>query len=273
MKIVPNITDLLEIMRALRHPQTGCPWDIEQDFISIVPYTIEEAYEVADAIRRNDLDDLCEELGDLLLQVVYHARLAEEQQAFSFDDVVKVIVQKMRRRHPHVFGSEEERAGGMKPDQWQQIKQEEREAKRSDHLEKGLDISIASFLDDISPALPPILEAVKLAKKAATIGFDWEEAGSIFAKLEEELMELKLAIIAEDQNQIDAEYGDVLFTILNLARKLEIDPQVALGRTNLKFRQRFSFIEKELHKKGKQLDESSLAEMETLWQQAKTIVS
>jgi len=264
MKMAEDITALLEIMAILRDPKTGCAWDLKQDFASIIPYTIEEAYEVADAIRRRDWPDLCEELGDLLLQTVYHARMAEEQGYFTFQDVARAIVQKMRRRHPHIFGDEEERVRGAEPDQWQKIKREEKQQRR---LERGR--SESSLLDGISPALPSIIEAMNLSKKAATIGFDWPESSAIFEKMAEELTELKQAITEQSQEKIAAEYGDVLFTLINLGRKLKLDPQSALGLTNLKFRNRFAFIEKALRQQGKTLEDASLDEMEALWNQAK----
>jgi len=269
-----NITALLEIMAALRTPQTGCPWNLKQNFASIIPYTIEESYEVADAIRRGDFVDLCEELGDLLLQVVYHARLAEEQGHFTFHDVVESITQKMLRRHPHIFGGKEERLHGMEPGQWQKIKDQEKQERHMRRLDSGQrQEKTDSLLDEITPALPPLIEATKLQQKAATVGFDWEEVDSIFEKLAEESAEFSQAIGLGNKAEIEAEYGDLLFTLLNLGRKLGLDPQEALGQTNQKFRQRFSFIEKELRKKDKTLDEASLEEMENLWQQAKTFSS
>jgi len=270
MKISDTITDLLEIMAILRDPETGCAWDIEQNFASILPYTIEEAYEVADSIRRGDFADLCEELGDLLLQVVYHARMAEEQCAFTFHDVVSNIVQKMRRRHPHIFGTQAERVRGIKPDQWQKIKKQEKRERHLKRLEAGeQEEKSPSLLDDIPSALPPIIEAAKLERKVATVGFDWEKTSDIFEKMEEEITELKLAIESDNREEIEAEYGDVFFTLLNLGRKLKLDPQSALSLTNLKFRNRFSFIEKTLRQQGKTLDEASLDEMEMLWNEAK----
>jgi len=270
MKIADDIAALLGIMAALRTPETGCPWDIEQNFASIIPYTIEEAYEVADAIRRGDLVDLCEELGDLLLQVVYHARMAEEQGAFSFHDVVTGITHKMLRRHPHVFGTDEERARPIAPDQWQRIKAQEKQERRARRLEMGIgEEQETSLLDSVPPALPPIIEATKLQQKAATIGFDWEKTEPIFEKITEEIAELKSAMAEDDKARIEAEYGDILFTILNLGRKLAVDPQSALDLTNLKFRRRFAFIETALQQQDKTLDEASLAEMDALWNEAK----
>jgi len=274
MKMIHGITALIEVMATLRTPETGCPFELEQSFASIIPYTIEEAYEVADAIRRGDVVDLCEELGDLLLQVVYHARMAEEQGAFTFHDVVERITQKMHRRHPHIFGTMEERARGYDREQWQKIKAQEKQEKQEKRLkcrETGKQEELpTSFLDEVSPALPPMVEAVKLAKKAATIGFDWEKPTFVFEKITEETSELLAAIKTDDSAEITAEYGDLLFTILNFGRQLNIDPSYALSLTNLKFRNRFSFIEKALHQQGKTLDEASLEEMEELWNRAKT---
>lgn len=271
MKPSRDVKRLIEIMAALRHPQSGCPWDKVQTFQTIMPYTIEETYEVADAIKRNDRADLCEELGDLLLQVVYHARLAEEEGSFSFADVVESITKKMIRRHPHVFGTKAQRQAGMSDDAWERIKAVEKAEKQAQkagliepHKKKN------AYLDDVSSVFPPWLEALKLQKKAARAGFDWPGAAEVLQKLEEETQELTEAITTKDSPAIAAEHGDVLFTIINLGRKLNLDPDMALAMTNKKFRSRFSYIEKKLQEKYKQLEDASLTEMESLWQQAKT---
>lgn len=270
MKPARDISCLIEIMAALRHPQTGCPWDIEQTYESIIPYTIEEAYEVADAIRRDDRLDLMEELGDLLLQVVYYARIAEEEGAFSFGDVVEAVTTKMIRRHPHVFGTSEQRENGMAEGQWQRIKLEEKAERRQKRLLSGLaDDTPQNFLDNVSSAFPPALEAQKLQEKAATVGFDWNEAKRVMGKLREETDELTEAIHLDDREKILAEYGDLYFTLINLARKLDIDADCALQKTNRKFRKRFSYIETHFKEKNKELSDADLDEMEALWCQAK----
>lgn len=256
-----NINGLIEIMAALRDPQTGCPWDIVQTFQSILPYTIEETYEVVDAIRRGDRTDLCEELGDLLLQVVYYARMAEEEGSFTFGDVVEAITTKMIRRHPHVFGTAAERKAGMTAGIWEKIKAEEKADKEHNSAE--------SYLDDISSALPPYLEALKLQQKAAKVGFDWPDASLVLKKLSEETEELTAAMKTDDQAGIAAEYGDLLFTMINLGRKLKLDPETALALTNQKFRNRFLYIEQKIQEKQKWLADTDLAEMEALWTEAK----
>jgi ATP diphosphatase len=258
-------------MAALRDPQTGCPWDIEQDFKTIAPYTIEEAYEVADAIARDDLDDLRLELGDLLLQVVYHARMAEEAEAFSFGDVVEAITTKMIRRHPHVFGDEDARSAGMAKGMWEAIKAEEKAEIRKTRLARGqaADDHSNGFLDGIPVAFPALTRALKLQGKAARVGFDWGAAGPILDKIEEEIAELREAMTRSDKASIQDEFGDVLFALVNFGRHLEIDPEAALSGTNEKFRTRFHYIERALAASGKNLDEANLEEMEELWQQAK----
>jgi ATP diphosphatase len=262
-----SIPDLLAVMAALRTPGTGCPWDLEQNFRTIAPYTIEEAYEVADAIEKGDMGALREELGDLLLQVVYHARMAEEEGAFAFADVVDAISQKMVRRHPHVFGSEDERAAGAAPGFWERIKAEERPAKAG------------GVLDDVPPALPALTRAVKLQDKAAGVGFDWPSLAPVFDKLKEELVELEQAIAAGDREHVGAadahkakiaeEFGDLLFVVANVARHLRIDPEAALRAANHKFIRRFSRIEELLAGQGRAPAQSTLPEMDRLWDQAK----
>ncbi|RCS24300.1 nucleoside triphosphate pyrophosphohydrolase [Phyllobacterium salinisoli] len=270
MKPSRDITRLIEIMAALRTPGTGCPWDLEQDFRSIAPYTLEEAFEVIDAIERGDLDDLREELGDLLLQVIFHARMAEEQGAFDFGDVVDAITTKMIRRHPHVFGDEDARGAGMAKGAWNRIKAEEKAERLQRRAELGLDDGEKNgFLDDVPQALPALMRALKLQQKAAKVGFDWSEAEPILDKIAEETAELRDALQSGRKSDVAEEYGDLLFAIVNLGRHLDIEPESALRGTNEKFRSRFHFIEKSLKEQERSLDEASLDEMEELWQKAK----
>ena len=266
-----DISRLIEIMAALRAPGTGCPWDVEQDFSTIAPYTIEEAYEVADAIARGDPDDLREELGDLLLQVVYHARMAEEAGDFSFGDVVRAITEKMIRRHPHVFGDERARSAGMAEGMWEKIKAEEKASRRQARIARGLDPEDhgKGFLDGVPVALPALTRALKLQEKAARVGFDWSEAGPILGKIEEEIGELREAMDRADASSIKDEFGDVLFALVNFGRHLKIDAEAALSGTNEKFRNRFHKVERALTDAGSSLEEATLDEMEALWQQAK----
>jgi ATP diphosphatase len=273
MKPSRDISRLIEIMAALRDPKTGCPWDIEQDFSTIAPYTIEEAYEVADAIARNDMDDLRDELGDLLLQVVYHAQMAEEAREFVFGDVVQAITEKMIRRHPHVFGDEKARSAGMAKGMWEKIKAEEKALKRQARIDRGLDPEDhgKGFLDGVPVALPALTRALKLQEKAARVGFDWTEAGPILDKIEEEIGELREALSAGDTAAMKDEFGDVLFALVNLGRHLKVDSEAALSGTNEKFRSRFHHVERALHASGRTLDASTLDEMEDLWQQAKKV--
>lgn len=267
-----DIARLIEIMVALRDPENGCPWDIEQSFETIAPYTIEEAYEVLDAIQRNDMDDLRDELGDLLLQVVYHSRMAEEIGEFSFPDVVEAVTKKMVRRHPHVFGNQTARAAGMAKGMWEKIKSEEKAEKRAARLMRGLHAEDHGngFLDSIPLAHPALTRALKIQEKAARVGFDWKDTKPIFDKIREELDELEQALRTDNQINIEDEFGDVLFAIVNFGRHIKIDSEKALHGTNDKFRRRFHFIESELKKQGRSLEDSSLEEMETLWQKAKT---
>lgn len=273
-----DISRLIEIMAALRTPQTGCPWDLEQDFRSIAPYTIEEAYEVADAIERGDMDDLRLELGDLLLQSVYHARMAQEEGHFDFGDVVEGITAKMIRRHPHVFGDkrgEKYSASGMASGTWERIKAEEKAETAARRDEMGLPPKRKgeSLLDEVPAALPGLTLAVKLQQKAAKVGFDWNDPGAVLAKLREETEELEaeLSVESPDVAALKDELGDVLFVLANLARHLDIDPESALRRTNRKFRKRFAYIENNIEQRtGKPLSSASLEEMEALWQEAKT---
>ncbi|MDO8377382.1 nucleoside triphosphate pyrophosphohydrolase [Phenylobacterium sp.] len=253
------IDRLLAIMARLRDPDGGCEWDLEQTFATIAPYTVEEAYEVADAIERGDLTDLRDELGDLLLQVVFHARMAEEQGAFSFDDVATAISEKMIRRHPHVFGQEAQRSSAEQTRAWEVIKAKERAGKGRDQ----------SLLDDVPVGLPGLTRAVKLSRRAAGVGFVWPTVDQVLEKLDEEVAELKAEIAAGDLAKARDELGDVLFVVANIARTLEIDPEDAVRATNAKFARRFRFIEAALKARGKTPDQSDLAEMDALWDAAK----
>ena len=268
-----DIARLIEIMAALRAPVTGCPWDLEQDFSSIAPYTLEEAYEVADAIERGDMDDLRDELGDLLLQVVYHARMAEEAGEFAFGDVVEAITKKMIRRHPHVFGDAEARAAGSAKGMWDAIKAGEKTAKRDARLARGLPAEDHGhgFLDAVPVALPALVRARKLQDRAAKVGFDWKEAAPILDKIEEEIAELRRAMADGDATATADEFGDVLFALVNFGRHAGIEAETALQGTNAKFRRRFHFIEQELARAGRRLGEATLEEMEALWQRAKGV--
>jgi tetrapyrrole methylase family protein/MazG family protein/ATP diphosphatase len=250
---------LLAIMARLRDRDTGCPWDLEQTFATIAPYTVEEAYEVADAIQREDLTDLQDELGDLLFQVVFHSRMAEEQGAFRFEDVVEAICAKMIRRHPHVFGSEGPRSSGEQAAAWDVIKAQERAMKP----EK------AGLLDDIPQGMPALSRAVKLSKRTASVGFVWPTVDEVLAKLDEEVEELKVEVAANDRAKTRDELGDVLFVVANIARTLDIDPEDALRQSNAKFERRFRFIEDGLRARGRSTVESDLAEMDALWNDAK----
>lgn len=272
-----TLSDLVAVMAALRTPGTGCPWDLEQTFASIAPYTLEEAYEVADAIGRGDMADLKEELGDLLLQVVYHARMAEEQGAFDLGDVVHGVTAKMIRRHPHVFGDEAERAAGAKPGFWERIKTEERADKAAERARLGSSPDQqVSLLDDVPAALPGLTRALKLQEKAARVGFDWPALTNVFDKLHEELNELQEAIDRADaspqrQAHIEEEFGDLLFVLANVGRHLKLDPEKALRGANQKFIRRFRHIEEALASDGRTPTDSTLTEMDALWDEAKAL--
>ena len=257
-----NIQRILDIMAALRTPETGCPWDLQQDFASIAPYTIEEAYEVTDAIERDDMDDLKDELGDLLLQVVFHARIAEEAELFDFADVVDAISDKMTRRHPHVFGNVQADTSDTVRQNWEEIKAAEKAA-------KGKGSADDSLLADVPSTLPALTRAVKLQKRAARIGFDWNEAEPIFAKLEEEIGELREAMSRADAADIEDEYGDVLFVVANLARHLSLDPETALRKGNAKFTRRFQALERFAKEAKAEFTDFTLDEYEVFWQRAK----
>ncbi|MBT8092278.1 MAG: nucleoside triphosphate pyrophosphohydrolase [Gammaproteobacteria bacterium] len=253
-----NIEKLLEVMKQLRDPRTGCPWDVEQDFASIAPYTIEEAYEVADAISRNDLHDLRGELGDLLLQVVFHARMAEEAGAFNFDDVAGGIAEKMLRRHPHVFGTPEQTASGKIEGSWEEIKEQERLGRDDD-----------SALAGIALALPALKRAQKLGKRAARAGFDWPDTDGVYAKIQEELVELGDAVAQGDPAAVHEEFGDLLFAAVNLARHLGVDAEQALSDANGKFEKRFRDMERAIRDDGRNIQELSDAKLDRDWRAAK----
>ena len=267
MKPSRDIAGLIAIMAALRTPGSGCPWDIEQTFATIAPYTIEEAFEVADAIDRGDLDDLKDELGDLLLQVVFHARMAEEQGTFAFPDVVQAICEKLIRRHPHVFGDRSGLTTGQVNFQWDQIKAEEKaaRAKAGRAPAPGRDGALAG----VSPGLPALARALKLQQKAGKVGFDWNDPKAVLAKIREEADEISAELDAGAKEKVAGEIGDLLFAVVNLARHLDVDPETALRTTNLKFERRFGAIEDALAAAGKTPAEATLGEMDALWDQAK----
>jgi nucleoside triphosphate diphosphatase len=262
-----DLADLLDVMVRLRDPDTGCPWDVKQSFATIAPYTIEEAYEVADAIARDDVDGLKDELGDLLLQVVYHAQMASEAERFAFADVVDAITRKMIRRHPHVFEDASRREEFVRTDLWERIKAEERAERGDDPAEK-------SVLADVPVGLPGLTRAVKLQKRMAKIGFDWPDLAPVLAKVDEELDELKSAIA--EKNAIDArehvaeELGDLLFVMANVARHLGVDPEAALRTANAKVVRRFEAIEAALASQGRHPEDATLEEMDALWDAAKS---
>ncbi|GAA6199055.1 nucleoside triphosphate pyrophosphohydrolase [Aquicoccus sp. SU-CL01552] len=254
-----GIERLLEIMRRLRDPETGCPWDIEQDFASIAPYTIEEAYEVADAIERNAWDELKGELGDLLFQSVFHAQMAQEAGYFTFQDVVRTMSDKMVSRHPHVFGDEDrDKSAEQQTRDWEAIKA----AERAQKAQRGA-------LEGVAPNLPALLRAYKLQQRAARVGFDWPDAGDVIAKIAEEANELVEARDSLGPDEIEEEYGDLLFVMANLGRHLGVEPETALRRANAKFTRRFSAVESALADQGKRPEDSDLAEMDALWDAVK----
>lgn len=262
VKTMPSpIEDLLSIMARLRDKNGGCPWDIEQDFTSIAPYTLEEAYEVADAIAEGDMQGLKEELGDLLLQVVFHAQMAKEENLFDFNEVAAGIGQKLIRRHPHVFGEAEIRTAEAQTASWEAIKAEERNEKAGKQ---------AGILDNVPKALPALTRALKLQKRAAKVGFDWASPEPVFAKLNEEVAELREALAeGASKEKLTDELGDILFVCANLARQFDIEPEEALRGTNRKFERRFRFIEQALSAEGRTPDDATLEEMDALWDAAK----
>jgi MazG family protein len=260
-----SLEDLLAVMARLRDPESGCPWDVKQSFATIAPYTIEEAYEVADAIAREDFDGLKDELGDLLLQVVYHAQMASEESRFQFADVVDAIARKMIRRHPHVFEDPSRREEFMSTDLWDRIKTEEK-------AERGGHETSASILGEVPVGLPALTRAVKLQKRMAKVGFDWPSLEPVLAKVDEELDELKAAIVedgAESKTRVAEEFGDLLFVMANVARHLGVDPEAALRAANAKVVRRFQSIEKALAEEGRKPEDATLEEMDHLWDEAK----
>jgi MazG family protein len=260
-----NTRRLLAIMARLRDPQGGCPWDLQQDFTSLVPYTLEEAYEVADAIERGDLHDLKSELGDLLLQVVFHSRLGEEQGLFDFDAVAGAIADKLVRRHPHVFAGMEFASDEERLHYWENSKRDEHKDKTGEHSE--------SLLDGVAAALPALMRAQKLQKRASRVGFDWPDPEGVFAKIEEELAELRAACAGGTRGHVEEEIGDLLFAAVNLARHLKVDAEAALQAGNRKFLRRFQHVESRLASQGRSLADASLAEMDALWDEAKGLES
>jgi ATP diphosphatase len=256
-----SIQKLLEVMRKLRDPETGCPWDVEQDFSTIAPYTIEEAYEVADAIEREDFDELRSELGDLLFQVVFYAQMASEKGYFDFDDVASGISDKMIRRHPHVFGSDEERAAGKVDGSWEEIKEEERAVHDDD-----------SALAGVAKALPSLKRAQKLGNRASRVGFDWPDTKGVKLKIHEELGELEAAVGSRDVANIEEEFGDLVFAVVNLARHLDIDPENALMGANYKFERRFRAMEADIQAEGLIFRKMSLESLDQHWRKAKRSV-
>jgi tetrapyrrole methylase family protein/MazG family protein/ATP diphosphatase len=252
---------LLELMARLRDPAGGCPWDQEQTFATIAPYTVEEAYEVADAIERGDLGDLKDELGDLLLQVVFHSRIAQEQGLFDFEDVARAITDKMIRRHPHVFGEQTYRDVAEQTDAWEAIKATERAKKNQ----------AVGLLADVPAGLPGLTRAVKLTKRAARVGFDWPNTQEVLAKLREELAELEVEIEANEPEKMREELGDLLFVCANLARKINVDPEDAMRAANAKFVRRFAYIERGLAERGSSPEQSDLAEMDALWNEIRAL--
>ncbi|MGQ4272864.1 nucleoside triphosphate pyrophosphohydrolase [Terrihabitans sp. B22-R8] len=261
-----NIADLLDLMAALRDPETGCAWDLQQTFETIAPFTLEEAAEVVDAIARNDIGNLRDELGDLLLQVVFHSRIAEEKGSFAFGDVVEAITSKLIRRHPHIFGGAGELTAGEVKELWNKIKREEKLAQRPTEP-----IGVPpSLLQEVPGALPALSRSVALQTKAGSVGFDWNSAQLILDKIHEEAEEVRETLedgVSED-DRIE-EIGDLLFAVTNLARHMKVDPEIALRRANAKFERRFHFIETSLAEAGRRTDDANLDEMEALWNQAK----
>lgn len=265
-----DLARLVEIMAALRTPQTGCPWDLEQNFSTVAPYTIEEAYEVVDAIARGDLDDLKDELGDLLLQVVFHARLAQEQGAFELGDVVEALTSKLIRRHPHVFGDTRDLSPEAVKRAWSEIKAAEKAERAARRMAAGLPPEDGGgVLDGVPVVLPAMTRALKLQEKAGRVGFDWNDAGAVLDKIREETAEVSEALAQGGIAAIQDEVGDLLFAAVNLARHAGVDPEAALRGTNDKFTRRFGYVEAALAAQGKRPQEASLDEMEALWVAAK----
>jgi nucleoside triphosphate diphosphatase len=271
MKPGRNIEDLIAIMVRLRTPVTGCPWDLKQDFRSIAPYTIEEAYEVADAIERGDFDDLKDELGDLLLQVVFHAQMAAEEGRFAFGDVVEAITTKLIRRHPHIFGDLDLADAAAVKERWDEIKAEEKAERAAKRAANGEAAGQRGLLSDVPVALPALTRAEKLQSRAGKVGFDWNDPRAVLDKIREEIGEIEheLAVPERSAERVEDEIGDLLFAVANLARHLKIEPETALMHANAKFVRRFGHIETTLQARGRRLEDAKLAEMEALWEEAK----
>jgi nucleoside triphosphate diphosphatase len=264
-----NIDCLIAIMAALRTPGSGCPWDLEQDFSTIAPYTLEEAYEVVDAIERGDFADLREELGDLLLQVAFHARMAEEAKLFDFGDVVEAIAKKLIRRHPHVFGAARARSPDAVKTLWSDIKAEEKRERAAEREKLGAPPEKKGALAGVPLPLPALTRAVKLQEKASKVGFDWNDLRSVLSKLREETEEIEGALASGDDAATKDEIGDLLFVVANLARHIKVDPEAALRGTNAKFERRFAHIEARLEERNRTPSDASLEEMDALWNEAK----
>lgn len=257
---LPGISSLLDVMAKLRDPKSGCPWDIEQSFETISPYTIEEAYEVADAIDRNDMPALREELGDLLLQVVFHAQMAKDQNLFEFEDVAHGIAQKMIDRHPHVFGDTTFETVEQQKAHWESLKQQERESKSSESL---------SAVDGVALALPALTRAEKIQKRAARVGFDWDDLTPVLDKLDEELNELWQAAASKEPDAIEDELGDLLFSVTNVARHMKVDPELALKKATAKFEARFKYVEQAVRADGAEVSDISAEVLDQYWRQSK----
>lgn len=262
-----SMQQLLDIMQALRDPESGCPWDLQQDFQSLIPYTIEEAYEVADAIERNDLNDIKSELGDLLFQIIFYSQLATEQSAFDFNDVAQAISDKLTRRHPHVFSDAKITNAEEQTKEWEKLKQQERKAKAEDSL------SSLSHLDDVSRTLPSLMRAEKLQKRAAREGFDWPNVKGVMAKVYEELEEVQQEIDAKKQKheKLEDEIGDLFFSCINLSRHVGVDAEHSLRKANLKFERRFRALENAASNKGLRVNQMNVDELEDLWQEVKKL--
>lgn len=258
-----NINELKAIMARLRDPENGCPWDVEQDFLSITAHTIEEAYEVVDAIEQQDMPALKEELGDLLLQVIFYSQMASEENIFNFDQVVDVLNAKLISRHPHVFGDKEIKTAQEQEESWEEIKEQERKNKATPN-------SPASALDGVAAALPALTRSYKIQKRASKVGFDWPDLTGVFGKIEEEIGELKEAI--EENSNIEEEFGDTLFALVNLGRKLKIDPEQALRKGNAKFIKRFAYMEQELQKNDINIKDAKLDVLDKFWEKGKKAV-
>jgi ATP diphosphatase len=273
MKPSKDIADLIAIMARLRTPVTGCPWDLDQDFTSIAPYTIEEAYEVADAVERGDFEDLKDELGDLLLQVVFFAQMAEEEDRFRFGDVVEAITTKLIRRHPHIFGGLDARDAAAVKLRWDAIKAEEKTERAARRAASGAAEEPQGILTEVATALPALTRAVKLQSRASKVGFDWNDPRAVLAKIGEEIAEIEAELAEPERaaDRVEDEIGDLLFAVANLARHLSVDPETALRGANAKFVRRFRHIETALEATGRTPRDATLAEMDALWDEAKRV--